>query len=131
LVSWDLEELPPVIDPETALRPNSVHVHDLFQTNLIGAFSVGRGDVEVALARAPHRLRRRFYHHRYATVPMECRGVVSAYDPRTERSGTQPNATVTCRSIFIGIRVERGRAIRAQQRAIRPNVRRTGAPTRF
>ena len=84
LVSWDLEELPPVIDPEAALRLDSVLVHDRFQTNLIGAFSVGRGDVEVALVRAPHRLRRRFYHHRYAAVPMECRGVVSAYDPRTD-----------------------------------------------
>jgi carbon-monoxide dehydrogenase large subunit len=84
LVSWDLEELPTVIDPEAALRPDSTLVHDRFQTNLIGAFSVGRGDVEVALARAPHRLQRRFYHHRYAAVPMECRGVVSAYDPRTD-----------------------------------------------
>jgi aerobic carbon-monoxide dehydrogenase large subunit len=84
LVSWDLEELPAVIDPEAALRSDSVLVHDRFQTNLIGAFSVGRGDVELALARAPHRLRRRFYHHRYAAVPMECRGVVSAYDSRTD-----------------------------------------------
>ena len=37
-----------------------------------------------ALAGAPHRLKRRFYHHRYAAVPMECRGVVAAYDRRTE-----------------------------------------------
>ena len=59
-------------------------MHERYQTNLIGAFSVGRGDVDTALASAPHRLRRRFYHHRYAAVPMECRGVVSAYDPRTD-----------------------------------------------
>ena len=39
---------------------------------------------EAVLARAPHRLKRRFYHHRYAAVPMECRGVVAAYDPRTD-----------------------------------------------
>jgi aerobic carbon-monoxide dehydrogenase large subunit len=83
LVTWDLEELPAVVDPEAALRPDSPIVHDRFQTNLIGAFSVGRGDADPALAGAPHRLRRRFYHHRYAAVPMECRGVVSAYDPRT------------------------------------------------
>jgi carbon-monoxide dehydrogenase large subunit len=82
-VTWDLEELPAVVDPEAALRPDSPIVHDRFQTNLIGAFSVGRGDADATLARAPHRLRRRFYHHRYAAVPMECRGVVSAYDPRT------------------------------------------------
>jgi len=83
-VIWDLEELPAVVDPEAALRPDSPIVHDRFQTNLIGAFSVGRGDAEAALASAPHRLRRRFYHHRYAAVPIECRGVVSAYDPRTD-----------------------------------------------
>ena len=83
-VTWDLEELPAVVDPEAALRPDSPIVHDRFQTNLIGAFSVGRGDVDAVLARAPHRLRRRFYHHRYAAVPIECRGVVSAYDPRTD-----------------------------------------------
>jgi carbon-monoxide dehydrogenase large subunit len=82
-VSWDLEELPAVVDPEAALRPDSPIVHDRFQTNLIGAFSVGRGDANAMLGRAPHQLRRRFYHHRYAAVPMECRGVISAYDPRT------------------------------------------------
>ncbi len=83
-VTWDLEELPAVVDPEAALRSDSPIVHDRFQTNLIGAFSVGRGDVDAVMAGAPHRLRRRFYHHRYAAVPLECRGVVSAYDPRTD-----------------------------------------------
>jgi carbon-monoxide dehydrogenase large subunit len=82
--TWDLEELPAVVDPEAALRPDSPIVHDRFQTNLIGAFSVARGDVDAALGGAAHRLHRRFYHHRYAAVPLECRGVVSAYDPRTD-----------------------------------------------
>ena len=83
-VTWDLEELPAVVDPEAALRPESPIVHERYETNLIGTFSVGRGDVDTALAGVPHRLQRRFYHHRYAAVPMECRGVVSAYDPRTD-----------------------------------------------
>ena len=84
LVRADLEELSAVIDPEQALRPDSPVVHDRFHTNMIGDFSVSRGNFDAALARAPHSLRRRFYHHRYAAVPMECRGVVSAYDPRTD-----------------------------------------------
>ncbi|HUC73186.1 MAG TPA: xanthine dehydrogenase family protein molybdopterin-binding subunit, partial [Stellaceae bacterium] len=83
-VACELEELPAVVDPEAALRADSPIVHDQYKTNLIGAFSVGRGDVEAAFAGAPHRLKRRFYHHRYAAVPMECRGVVAAYDPRTQ-----------------------------------------------
>jgi len=37
---WDLEELPVVVDPEAALGPDSEIVHDQFQTNLIGQFSV-------------------------------------------------------------------------------------------
>ncbi len=83
-VTSELEELAAVVDPEAALRADSAIVHERFHTNLIGAFSVGRGDADGALAHAPHRLQRRFYHHRYAAVPLECRGVVSAYDPRTD-----------------------------------------------
>src|SRR6201981_3427818 len=90
----DFEELPAVVDPEAALRPDSPIVHDRFQTKLIGAFSVGRGDAEAVLARAPHRLRRRFHHHRYAAVPIECRGVVSAYDPRTHSVTIWPSTQV-------------------------------------
>ena len=83
-VVCDFDELPAVVDPEAALRPGSPIVHERYDTNLIGEFSVGRGDVEAAFAGAPHRLKRRFYHHRYAAVPMECRGVVAAYDRRTQ-----------------------------------------------
>ena len=82
-VSLDLEELPAVVDPEAALLPGAPIVHDRYDTNLIGSFSVGKGDAATVLASAPHRLHRRFYHHRYAAVPMECRGVVAEYDRRT------------------------------------------------
>jgi aerobic carbon-monoxide dehydrogenase large subunit len=84
LVSWNLEELPAVIDPEAALLAGTPIVHERYDTNLIGEFSVGRGDADAAMAAAPRRLRRRFRHHRYAAVPMECRGVVSLYEPRTD-----------------------------------------------
>ena len=84
LVSWDLEELPAVVDPEAALRSDSPIVHDRLKTNLIGAFTILLVGPAYLMYRAPHRLKRRFYHHRYAAVPMECRGVVSAYDPRTD-----------------------------------------------
>src|SRR5712691_9128836 len=83
LVTLDLDELPAVVDPEAALRADAPLVHDRFDTNLIGEFSVGKGDAAAVLAAAPHRLKRRFYHHRYAAVPMECRGVVSEFDRRT------------------------------------------------
>jgi carbon-monoxide dehydrogenase large subunit len=83
-VILDFEELPAVVDPEAALRAESPLVHERFGTNLIGSFSVGRGDVEAAFAAAPRRLSRRFYHHRYAAVPLECRGVVALWDRRSQ-----------------------------------------------
>src|SRR6202035_4431741 len=58
LVSLDLEPLPAVVDPEAALRADSAIVHDRFKTNLIGEFTVGKGDAAAAMARAPHRLKR-------------------------------------------------------------------------
>jgi carbon-monoxide dehydrogenase large subunit len=83
-VTVDLEPLPAVTDAKRALEPGSAVVHEQYQSNLIGQFAVAKGDAAAALASAPHRLRRSFYTHRYAGVPMECRGVVSAYDPRTD-----------------------------------------------
>lgn len=83
LVTVDLEPLPAVVDPEGGLEHESPVLHEQYGTNVIGDFVVGKGDVEQALVRAPHRLKRRFYHHRYAAIPMECRGVAASYDTRT------------------------------------------------
>ena len=84
LVELDLDSLPAVLEPEAALSAGSPIVHDRFGTNLIGAFTIAKGDAERAMARAPHRLKRRFHHHRYAAMPMECRGVVGLHDPRAD-----------------------------------------------
>jgi carbon-monoxide dehydrogenase large subunit len=84
LVTLDLEPLPALIDAETALVADAPVIHDRLNTNLIGEFTIAKGDVEAALARAPHRLARRFHHHRYAAAPMECRGVVGHYDRRAD-----------------------------------------------
>ena len=121
LVSLDLDPLPAVVDPEAALRAGAPMIHDKFATNLIGAFTIGKGDVDAALARAPHKLKRRFHHHRYAAAPMECRGVVGVHDPRTDSvtiwSATQvvhwvrreaasvlrlPEARVRCLALDVG-----------------------------
>jgi len=84
LVEVDLEPLPPVVDAERALAADSPLLHDRFRTNLIGEFAIGKGNMEAALAAAPRRLKRRFYHHRYMASPMECRGVVGLHDARTD-----------------------------------------------
>jgi aerobic carbon-monoxide dehydrogenase large subunit len=84
LVTVDLEPLQAVVDAEQALTRDSPVLHEQYGTNLIGKFEIEKGDVDAALARAPHRLKRRFYHHRYAAIPMECRGVASVYDSRSD-----------------------------------------------
>ncbi len=84
LVTVDLEPLPAIVDTEAALQPGAALIHEQYQTNLIGEFFVEKGDTAAALTGAPHRLHRRFHTHRYAGVAMECRGVIGAYDPRTD-----------------------------------------------
>jgi len=116
LVTLDLDELPAVVDPEAALREGAPIVHDRFDTNLIGEFSVGKGDADRVLAGAPHRLTRRFYHHRYAAVPLECRGVVSAYDPRTDSATIWSSTQIVHwlrreAALILGLAEERVRAI--------------------
>ena len=84
LVTVDLESLPAVVDARVALEPGTALIHEQFQTNLIGEFVIQKGDAATAMAGAPNRLHRFFYTHRYAGMPMECRGVISAYDARTD-----------------------------------------------
>jgi carbon-monoxide dehydrogenase large subunit len=84
LVQAEFDPLPAVVDPEDGLRGGAPLVHEQFGTNLISELAAAKGDAEAALRGARHRLARRFHHHRYAAVPMECRGVVSAYDARTQ-----------------------------------------------
>jgi carbon-monoxide dehydrogenase large subunit len=84
LVTVDIESLDAVVDPEAGISEAAAILHEQYATNLIGDFSVGKGNVDAALNSAPHRLSRRCYHHRYGALPMECRGVVSSYDKRTD-----------------------------------------------
>ncbi len=79
----DYESLPPVVDPEAALGADAAVLHEQNGTNLLAEFSVAKGDVAGVFAGLPRTLRRRFHHHRYGAIPMECRGVAAAWDART------------------------------------------------
>jgi carbon-monoxide dehydrogenase large subunit len=121
LVTLDLDPMPAVVNAEAALAPGAPLIHEHLKTNLFGAFSIAKGDVAGAMASAPHKLQRRFYHHRYAAMPMECRGVAAIHDPRTDTitiwSATQvvhwvrrevatilgmPEARVRCLALDVG-----------------------------
>ncbi len=84
LVSVDYEFLPPVVDPEAALARDAAVLHEQNGTNLLAEFSVAKGDVAGVFAKTGRSLKRRFYHHRYAGIPMECRGVAALHDARTD-----------------------------------------------
>jgi len=84
LVEVDLEPLPTVLDAESAMRADAPILHEKLGTNCIGEFVLEKGAVAPAMAAAPRRLRRRFRHHRYAAMPMECRAVACAYEARTD-----------------------------------------------
>ena len=117
----DYEFLPPVVDPEAALHPDAAVLHEQNGTNLLAEFSVAKGDVAKLFGSLPRTLKRRFYHHRYGAIPMECRGVAAAYDARTDAvtiwSSTQvvhwvrreaaltlglPEARVRCLALDVG-----------------------------
>jgi carbon-monoxide dehydrogenase large subunit len=83
LVRMEFDPLPPVVDPDAALAADAPLLHEQLGTNEIGRFSVRKGDVEAAIEHAALVVRRRFVHHRYAAMPMECRGVVAVYEVRT------------------------------------------------
>ncbi|MFM9884420.1 MAG: xanthine dehydrogenase family protein molybdopterin-binding subunit [Burkholderiales bacterium] len=84
LVEIEYDFLPAVVDVEKALEPSSAVLHEKNGTNLLAEFSVSKGDVGKAFAAAARTLKRRFRHHRYAGVPMECRGVAAMHESRTD-----------------------------------------------
>ena len=121
LVAVDIEELAAVVDAEAALTSGAAIIHEEYASNLIGQFAVEKGQAAAALLSAPFKLRRRFYTHRYAGIPIECRGVIGAYDQRTDSvtiwSSTQvvhsvrrevashlqlPEARVRCIAVDVG-----------------------------
>lgn len=83
-VTVDYDALPAVVDAEQALQEGATLLHERLDTNEIGWFQVRKGDADKAFAAAPRTLSRRFTHHRYAAMPMECRGVAAAWDERTD-----------------------------------------------
>jgi carbon-monoxide dehydrogenase large subunit len=79
-VEVDYEPLPPVVDVEAAVRPESPQVHADAPGNLAMRLVQRCGDAETALRGAPHVLRERFVIRRGGGQPLETRGVVAEVD---------------------------------------------------
>jgi aerobic carbon-monoxide dehydrogenase large subunit len=82
-VSVELEELPVVVNPVAAMRPDSPRLFTTWPNNAFITSSVTEGD-SASLAAAPIRLRRTFKMNRQATVSLECRGVLAYWDQRLD-----------------------------------------------
>jgi 2-furoyl-CoA dehydrogenase large subunit len=76
----EYEPLPPVIDPEAALRPDSTLLYPELGTNVLWHDVLSYGDVAGAFARAFGVLRERFEIQRYASTPLETFGTIAEYD---------------------------------------------------
>ncbi|MDE0176018.1 MAG: xanthine dehydrogenase family protein molybdopterin-binding subunit [Defluviicoccus sp.] len=77
-IEVDYDPLPPVADPETAAKSDTL-VHDGAGDNVAIRYTARRGDADAAFAAAPYRRRERFRTHRQTGLPLETRGLVADF----------------------------------------------------
>ena len=82
LIEVDWEPLPPVVDMLHAADAGSPLVHPEWGTNVGVGFTHSIGDADRAFARADAVVSETFHVQRYVGMPLECRGVVAAWDLR-------------------------------------------------
>ena len=107
LVEVDYEPLPVVADPRSALTSESPTAHAGAPHNLLAEFEVGYGDVDTAIARAPHLFREILWQHRGGGHSIECRGGLAVLDSLEDRltlwSSTQtPHAAMRALARMLG-----------------------------
>jgi aerobic carbon-monoxide dehydrogenase large subunit len=82
LIEVDWEQLPPVVDMLHAADAGSPLVHPEWGTNVGIGFTHSIGDADGAFTRADAVVSETFHIQRYVGMPLECRGVVAAWDRR-------------------------------------------------
>jgi len=80
----DVEPLPAVTDLEAALAPGAPLVHEALGGNVAARARQTKGDYAAARGRAHKVIARRFRYDRGAAAAIENRGVVAAWDAKTE-----------------------------------------------
>jgi carbon-monoxide dehydrogenase large subunit len=79
-VTIDYDALPVVSDCREALRTDAARVHLGTADNVAATFIEQYGDVDAALARAPHRVHESFWQHRGCGHAMEGRAVLAIHN---------------------------------------------------
>ncbi len=72
-----------VVDLEAAAAPGAPLVHADMPSNICAHYTQRVGDADGAFVRARHRFRERLVMDRGAAAPLETRGVVASWNPRT------------------------------------------------
>jgi carbon-monoxide dehydrogenase large subunit len=103
LVEVDYEPLPVLITPEVAARAEHL-VHEDVPGNIAAEMNQEVGDVDAALAAAPHRKRLHFRFERAAAAPMEARAVWARWSA-AEQKLTVYDSTQSPTSIRGGLAV--------------------------
>jgi aerobic carbon-monoxide dehydrogenase large subunit len=84
LVGVEYDPLPPVLEPEEALRADAPLVFEEVGSNILWHNTFPYGDVEGAFAQADTVVNERVTIHRYASTPLETFGVMAQFEPATQ-----------------------------------------------
>ncbi len=85
LIAVEWEPLAPLVDVEEATAAGAAPIHAGWPDNVLTRIRYTEGDVDAALAAAPHRLGDRIDIQRYSTQPIEPRAYLADWDPRERR----------------------------------------------
>lgn len=80
LIRVEYETLPFVLDPEEALRPETVSIHTGGNLAMTTPMSLKRGDVELGFAEADLVMEETYTIPTHSATPMEARGALAAWD---------------------------------------------------
>ena len=115
LVAVEYQVLPALVDPEAALAPGAVQIHDQCPGNLALELEIVTGDAATVLATAPVVVRKHFRLARNSPMAMETRGAVAEPDGHgglTIFSATQmPHQLKEVLAYMLGLPRERVRAV--------------------
>jgi len=79
LISVDYEPLPPIMDPDEAVKPECPVIHPELGANVSIRLKQEGGDVSAAFAQADHVVRQKYDSQRIAPAPMEPRGILADF----------------------------------------------------
>ncbi len=81
LMEIDYENLPVVVDPVEALKPDAPLIEPDWKTNLALSVATGKGAPDEVFATAPVVVEEEFRTQRYVASPLETRGILAVVEP--------------------------------------------------